>query len=384
MEVSVVMPCLNEARTLRTCIEKAQRALRENDINGEVIIADNGSSDGSREIAAEAGARVIRVDRKGYGAALLGGIDAARGRYIVMGDADDSYDFGHLPRFVEKLREGFELVMGNRFRGGVLPGAMPPLHRYLGNPVLSAIGRLLFRSPCGDFHCGLRGFSKRAIDGLRLKTPGMEFASEMIVKATIHRLKMCEVPTTLAPDGRDRPPHLRSWRDGWRHLRFMLLFSPRWLFLYPGLFLILLGTVGMALLLPGPRTVGSVTFDVHSLLFAGAAISVGFQAGLFAVLGKVFAMHTGLMPFTDGWRRAYRWLSLEFGLIFGGLTFLGGLAAALTAVGVWSSRSFGPLQSEHVLRLVIPSVVMLVLGCQIMLASFFFSVLGLIRDERAS
>lgn len=381
-EVSVVMPCLNEALTLEVCIAKARDAMALHDISGEVIIADNGSSDGSQRIARQAGARVVDVERKGYGSALLGGIAAARGKYVIMGDADDSYDFTHIPRFVERLREGNELVMGNRFLGGIMPGAMPPLHRYLGNPVLSGIGRLLFHSPSGDFHCGLRGFSKRAIDSLGLKTPGMEFASEMVVKATIHELKICEVPTTLSPDGRDRPPHLRSWRDGWRHLRFMLLFSPRWLFFYPGALLALVGVFVMACLLPGARTIGGVTFDVHSLLFAAAAILVGFQAVLFSLLGKVFGMNTGLMPYTPFWKRLFRRVGLETGLVFGGALFLTGLGLSIGAVGAWSNVEFGPLDAHRTLRLVIPAALLLVLGCQIVMSSFFFSVLGLIQDER--
>ena len=241
LELSIVMPCLNEAETLEVCIKKAQNSLRENQLAGEVIIADNGSTDGSQAIAERLGARVVPVDRKGYGSALLGGIAAARGRFIIMGDADDSYEFTNLMPFVAKLREGFELVMGNRFKGGIKPGAMPPLHRYLGNPVLTGIGRLFFGCPAGDFHCGLRGFSKAAIDRLNLQTTGMEFASEMVVKGSLQGLRITEVPTTLSPDGRSRPPHLRSWRDGWRHLRFMLVYSPRWLFLYPGLLLMLVG-----------------------------------------------------------------------------------------------------------------------------------------------
>ncbi len=381
-EVSVVMPCLNEVLTVESCVLMAMNSMIDNGISGEVVIADNGSSDGSQQLAEQAGARVVRIDRKGYGSALLGGIASARGKYVIMGDADESYDFSHIPRFVKKLREGHELVMGNRFRGGIMPGAMPPLHRYLGNPVLSGIGRLLFRSQSGDFHCGLRGFSKRAIDSLGLKAPGMEFASEMVVKATIQGLKICEVPTTLSPDGRDRPPHLRSWRDGWRHLRFMLLFSPKWLFLYPGLLLVLVGALAMAWLLPNSRTIGGVTFDVHSLLYAAAAILVGFQAVLFSVLGKVFAMNTGLMPYTRFWKHLFEWVNLETGLLVGATLFLTGIGLSLGAVGVWGNVEFGPLEVGRALRLVIPASLLLVLGCQIVMASFFFSVLGLIQDDR--
>src|SRR5215211_8776310 len=277
-ELSVLMPCLNEAETLATCIKKAQKALEDLNVNGEVVIADNGSTDGSPEIAASLGARVIHVAAKGYGSALLSGIKAARGKYIIMGDADDSYDFTNLGPFLEKLRAGYELVMGNRFKGGIAPNAMPPLHKYLGNPVLTGIGRLFFRSPCGDFHCGLRGFSKAAIQRLDLRTRGMEFASETVVKASLQGLKITEVPTTLSVDGRNRPPHLRSWRDGWRHLRFLLLYSPRWLFLYPGAFLMVAGFISGGWLLQGPVVINNVGFDVQTLLYAAAAIIIGFQA----------------------------------------------------------------------------------------------------------
>ena len=380
-ELSVVMPCLNEALTLETCIRKSLDTMREHGIEGEVVIADNGSTDGSQRIATEAGARVVNVERKGYGSALLGGIAAAKGRYVIMGDADDSYDFTHIPRFVKQLREGYKLVMGNRFKGGVKPGAMPPLHRYLGNPVLSFIGRLLFRSKVGDFHCGLRGFNKAAIDELNLKTTGMEFASEMVVKATLHRLTMCEVPTTLSPDGRDRPPHLRSWRDGWRHLRFMLLFSPRWLFFYPGIVLMVFGVLGMGWLLPGPQSISEVTFDVHSLLYAAAAVLVGFQAVLFSMLGMVFGVNSGLLMKKSWWDRLFRNVTLETGIVAGGLMFVAGLVMSLVAVSNWGGQDFGPLESGKTLRLVIPAVLTLILGCQTIMASFFFSVLGLITDE---
>ncbi|HEV2722568.1 MAG TPA: glycosyltransferase family 2 protein, partial [Thermoanaerobaculia bacterium] len=280
IELSIVMPCLNEAETIEVCVAKARRFLDTSGIDGEVVVADNGSRDASREIAGRAGARVVDVGERGYGSALQGGIAAARGRYVIMGDADDSYDFSALAAFVEKLRGGADLVMGDRFAGGVLPGAMPPLHRWLGNPVLSGIGRLFFRSPVRDFHCGLRGFSKAAYERMELRTTGMEFASEMVVKATLLGMRVDEVPIVLHPDGRSHPPHLRSWRDGWRHLRFLLLYSPRWLFLYPGFVLMLLGAVVAGWLLPRPRTLGGVTFDVQTLLYAGMAIVIGFQAVL--------------------------------------------------------------------------------------------------------
>jgi len=379
LELSIVMPCLNEAETLARCIEQAQRALERHGIAGEVIVADNGSTEGSREIAARMGARVVRVAERGYGAALQGGIAAARGRYVLMGDADGSYDFGDLWRFVEKLREGYDLVMGNRFQGGIAPGAMPPLHRYLGNPLLTGIGRLLFRSPCGDFHCGLRAFSKAAHERLELQTTGMEFASEMVVKATLLGQRITEVPTTLAPDGRSRPPHLRSWRDGWRHLRFLLLYSPRWLFLYPGLALMGLGLAAMLWILPGPRRVGPVVLDVHTLLYAAAAVFIGFQSVIFAVFTKIYAVHEGLLPEDRRLDTLFRWVTLETGLAAGALLGVAGLLASLWAVSGWGAESFGELDPRQTLRIVIPAVLALTLGFQLVLSSFFLSVLGLRR-----
>src|SRR5262249_25578001 len=277
IELSVVMPCLNEAETLESCIAKAQKAFREANVVGEIVVADNGSSDGSQELAARMGARVVPVAARGYGSALMGGIAAAAGKYVVMGDADDSYDFTHIPRFLERMRAGADLVMGNRFAGGIQPHAMPPLHQYFGNPLLTRIGRLFFGGSCGDFYCGMRGFSKQAYERMDLRTTGMEFATEMVVKATLLRMNVVEVPTTLSPDGRSRPPHLRTWRDGWRTLRFFLLYSPRWLFLYPGIALMLIGAIVGAWLLPGPQRVGNVVFDVHTLLYAAIAMLLGFQ-----------------------------------------------------------------------------------------------------------
>jgi glycosyltransferase involved in cell wall biosynthesis len=379
LEVSVVMPCLNEAETLETCIGKAQRALREADIAGEVVVADNGSSDGSVEIAQRMGARVVNVRAKGYGNALMGGIAVASGKYVVMGDADDSYDFGHIPRFVEQLRKGADVVMGNRFRGGIEPGAMPILHQYVGNPVLSGIGKLLFKSPIGDFHCGLRGFSKAAFARMGLRTTGMEFASEMVVKAALLGLTVAEVPTSLSPDGRSRPPHLRTWRDGWRHLRFLLLYSPRWLFLYPGIALMLIGS-GLGLwLLPASRTVGNVTFDVHTLVYAAAFVLLGFQATAFAVFTKIFAISEGLLPPDPALDRLFRYVTLEVGLGVGGLLTMVGLAASVYAVSSWGAQHFGMLDYSRTMRIVIPAALSLTLGVQTIFASFFLSVLGLRR-----
>jgi glycosyltransferase involved in cell wall biosynthesis len=378
-ELSIVMPCLNEAGTLQTCIEKASRSLRECNIVGEIIVADNGSTDGSASIAARMGARVVRVEPRGYGSALMGGIAAARGKYIIMGDADDTYDFSNLGPLIGKLREGYDLVMGNRFKGGIKPGAMPPLHRYLGNPLLTGIGRLLFRSECGDFHCGLRGFNKAAIMKLDLRTSGMEFASEMVVKASLRKMRVTEVPTVLSPGGRTRPSHLRTWRDGWRHLRFLLLYSPRWLFLYPGAFLMALGLAIGLWLVPGPRVVGRVTFDVHTLLYAAIAVLIGFQAIIFAVFTKIFAISEGFLPEDPRLNRVFRFVTLEVGLVVGAALLLLGLAGSIYAFGAWGAGSFGPLEPSRTLRIIIPAITLLTLGCQVILSSFFLSILGLRR-----
>jgi glycosyltransferase involved in cell wall biosynthesis len=379
VELSVVMPCLNEGETLEVCIRKAQQALNDAKISGEVIVADNGSTDGSVEIAKRLGARVVHVKAKGYGNALKGGIAAALGKYIVMGDADDSYDFGHIPRFAEQLRQGADLVMGNRFRGGILKNAMPPLHQYFGNPALSWLGRLFFHSSLGDFYCGLRGFRKDALERMGLRTTGMEFATEMVVKATLLKLHITEVPTTLSHDGRSRPPHLRTWRDGWRTLRFFLLYSPRWLFLYPGLGLMLLGILLGAWLLPASRTVGGVTFDVHTLLYAAVFVLLGFQAIAFAVFTKVFAISEGLLPPDPTLDKAFRYITLEVGLVVGALLILVGLGVSIYAVGFWRSQHFGALDYAQTMRLVIPASLFLTLGVQTVFASFFLSVLGLRR-----
>jgi glycosyltransferase involved in cell wall biosynthesis len=379
VELSVVMPCLNEAETLEACILNAQRALLEACISGEIIIADNGSTDGSPKIAERLGAKVVHVTARGYGNALMGGIAAASGRYVVMGDADASYDFGHIPRFVEKLREGADLVMGNRFRGGIQPKAMPALHKYLGNPMLTRIGRLFFRSSVGDFYCGLRGFRKDAYEKMQLRTTGMEFATEMVVKASLLALRVSEVPTTLSPDGRSRPPHLRTWRDGWRTLRFFLLYSPRWLFLYPGLALMLAGILAGLWLLPSPRTVGSVTFDVHTLLYAAIAVLLGFQSIAFAVFTKLFAISEGLHPPDPLLDRLFRYVTLEVGLLVGAILVLSGLGGSVYAVEIWRAHQFGRLDFSHTLRLVIPAALSLTLGVQTIFASFFLSVLGMRR-----
>jgi len=382
-EVSVVMPCLNEADTLAACIAQIQTTFRAHHIKGEIVVADNGSQDGSVEIATGLGARVVHVACKGYGSALMGGIAAVRSRFVVMGDADCSYDFGDVPRILEKLHEGYDLVMGNRFRGGIKPGAMPALHRYLGNPVLTWIGRLFFKAPCGDFHCGLRGLRKAAYDLMDLRTTGMEFASEMVVKATLGGLRIAEIPTTLFPDRRNRPPHLRSWRDGWRHLRFLLLYSPRWLFLYPGLTLILLGAVTGLLLLPGSRAIGNIHFDIHTLLYGAMAVLLGFQSVIFATFTKVFAISEGLLPEDPRLNRLFRYFRLETGLVVGFALMVFGLAASFLAAGSWAMWRFGALDPVHTLRIVIPAVFSLMLGFQVVLSSFFLSILGM-KDRQTA
>ena len=371
------MPCLNEAETIETCVRKARAYIESRHLDAEVVVADNGSTDGSQALAERCGARVVAVQSRGYGAALRHGIESARGRFVIMGDADDSYDFSALDPFMTQLRAGYELVMGNRFRGGIKPNAMPPLHKYLGNPVLTGIGRLLFRSPCGDFHCGLRGFSRDAIRSLALSSNGMEFASEMVVKATLRGLRITEVPTVLSPDGRSRAPHLRSWRDGWRHLRFLLLFSPSWLFFYPGIVMLIVGIAAMLWLLPGQQPAGKVVFDLNTLVFAGAAIVCGFQAIVFYMFAKTFAIRSGLLPEDPVVSRVRDMLRLEAGLVAGCAAFLVGLGLATYALGAWGSESFGPLDPQRSLRIAIPSATLLVIGVQIMFSSCLLSILQL-------
>jgi len=378
-EVSVVLPCLNEEVTLAVCIEQISKTLQEHRIDGEIVVSDNGSTDRSTEIAENLGARVVRVEARGYGNALMGGIKAAHGRYIVMGDADNSYDFTQIPQFLEKLREGYELVMGNRFRGGIKPGAMPALHKYLGNPFLTATGRLFFRSPCRDFHCGLRGLTRSAFDRMDLRTTGMEFASEMVVKASLFHMRTCEIPTTLSPHGRPGKSHLRSWHDGFRNLRFLLLYSPRWLFLYSGLALMLAGSAMTVWLLPGPRTVGGSVLDIHTLLYAALAILIGFQAMLFGVFTKVFAVTEGLLPEDPRFNLFLRMFNLEKGLLVGGFLLVVGLTTAGYSFYLWNRAQFGPMNPVILVRLVDAAMLAITLGCQIILSSFFLSILALSR-----
>jgi glycosyltransferase involved in cell wall biosynthesis len=379
IELSVVMPCLNERATVATCVKKALGAMQQHGIRGEVIVADNGSTDGSQQIATAHGARVVPVEIRGYGSALRGGIRAARGRYVLMGDADDSYDFTQAHLFVNKLREGYDLVMGNRFKGGILPGAMPPLHQYLGNPVLTAVARLFFNAPIGDIYCGLRAFRREVVEQLGLRTQGMEYANEMVVKATTFGLRITEIPTTLSPDGRGRPPHLRTWRDGWRTLRFLLLYSPRWLFLYPGMALLTLGITVGAMLLPGPLMVGKIGFDVDTLLFAAMAVLIGFQSIVFAGFTKLFGISEGLLPEDPRLTWLSKYVSLEVGLVVGVLLIVAGTGAWGVGLAHWRSHQYGPLDLEKTLRIVIPGFVCFTLGFQTILSSFFLSVLGMSR-----
>jgi glycosyltransferase involved in cell wall biosynthesis len=379
MELTILMPCLDEALTVQTCIRKARDYLQSRGIAGEILIADNGSTDGSQSLAEAAGARVVHVENKGYGAALIGGIQAAQGRYVIMADADDSYDFANLDGFLERLRRGVKLVIGNRFKGGIMPGAMPVLNRYLGNPVLSFIGRTLFSSPVGDFHCGMRGFERRAILDLDLRAAGMEFASEMVVKASLARLSIDEVPTTLSPDGRQRPPHLRPWRDGWRHLRFMLLRSPQWLFLYPGLLLAAMGLAGAAVLTAGPaRIPGVFTLDINGLLYFSVAAIVGVQLTFFGLFALALGRRLKLRMVNDLADRLLRLASLEGSILLGMLLLLAGLGGAVYAIFQWGHTSFGPLVPSEMMRITIPSVATLAIGVQIVSGGF---LLGFIEID---
>jgi glycosyltransferase involved in cell wall biosynthesis len=380
IDLSIVIPCLNEAETIARCVESSRRGLQRAGVRGEIIVADNGSTDGSQAIAEKLGARVVTVQGKGYGSALRGGILSASGRWILMGDADDSYDFSEADRFVKKFQEGFELVMGCRLPvggGTILPGAMPWKNRWLGNPVLSFIGRLFFKCPAHDFHCGLRGFTKAAFEKMDLQTTGMEFASEMVIKSTFKRLKIAEVPTTLRPDGRSRPPHLKPWRDGWRHLRFMLLFSPRWLFLVPGIFLSLLGIIlGVALSVQN-LDVGGISLNVGTLMMACMAVVVGFQLVAFAFFTKVFAIAEGLLPDDPQFSRAFKFFNLEKGILAGLAVLLAGIILFLRAVWIWRLNHYGALDYEQNLRRLIPAATLIVLGVQAVFSSFFMSALGL-------
>jgi glycosyltransferase involved in cell wall biosynthesis len=382
IELSVVLPCLNEAETLATCIKKARGSMEALGVEGEIVVADNGSTDGSQSIAEALGARVVPVPERGYGAALRTGIAAAEGRFVIMADADDSYALDDLGPFVEALRGGADLVMGNRFAGGIEPGAMPALHRYLGNPVLSWVGRLFFRVPINDFHCGMRGFRRDRIMGLGLTTVGMEFASEMVVRSAINGLTITEVPTTLKPDGRSRAPHLRTWRDGWRHLRFLLAFSPRWLFLYPAVFLVVVGAAVFTRLAVGPVTIGSVTFDIQTMIAAASAIIVGIQAGVLAMVSRAYASSLGLLPRSDRVERFLDRFTLEWGLIVGFAMTLAGIGSFVLAVLNWRQTDFGALTTED-MRLPLLGMLLIVAGSQVILGSFLLSLTRIGEGEEA-
>lgn len=375
IELSIVMPCLNEAETLAVCVKKAKAFLADHGVAGEVIVADNGSTDGSQQIANALGARIVHVDQRGYGAALIGGIRAARGTYVAMGDADDSYDFGGLMPFVETLRNGADLVMGNRFKGGIAPGAMPPLHKYLGNPVLSFLGRTFFSTPIGDFHCGLRAFRRDRMLALGLTSPGMEFASEMVVKAALDRLDIREVPTTLQPDGRSRPPHLRTWRDGWRHLRFLLTYAPKWLLLYPGMLLAGLGLVGVLGLIPGDAHLGGVELGVHTMIFAAMAVIMGAQLIGLSVLARHYGAIAGLWPESGMVRRIRNWFTVERACIAGGLMLTGGIGGAAVSTAIWASQGFGDMNPVGLMRLTIPSMLLCCVGLQTVVTAFFIGLM---------
>jgi glycosyltransferase involved in cell wall biosynthesis len=375
IELTILMPCLNEALTLETCLAKARSFLERAGVAGELLVADNGSDDGSVAIAERMGARVVHVPTRGYGAALIAGIKSASGRFVIMGDSDDSYDFAKLDEMLEALRRGAELVMGNRFLGVIHPGAMPWLHRHLGNPVLSMIGRLFFRVPIGDFHCGLRGFCRRSMLNLDLRSPGMEFASEMVVKASLANLALAEVPVSLYPDGRNRPPHLRTWRDGWRHLSFLMMMSPRWLMLYPGLLLMLIGFLGQVVISIGPVIVRGVGFDIHTLLYSGAASVMGLQLIIFAVIAKMIGIINGVFPRKGLMDKLVSAFTLERGLLLGGGLALFGLALALYSVHLWVIAGFSSLDPSRTMRFAIPSVVALVAGSEIVFASFILILL---------
>ncbi|MCI9647018.1 MAG: glycosyltransferase family 2 protein [Lachnospiraceae bacterium] len=374
-ELTILMPCLNEAETLAICIRKAKKFLAESGVNGEIVVADNGSTDGSQQIAEQEGARVVHVPEKGYGAALIGGCNGALGKYIIMGDADDSYDFLHLSPFVEKLREGYDLVMGNRFKGGIEPGAMPPLHRYLGNPVLSFIARLFFPCKIGDYHCGLRGYNRASILKLGLVTTGMEYASEMVVKATLNHLKIAEVPTTLKKDGRSHAPHLRSWSDGWRHLKFLLMHSPNWLFMYPGVILFLLGLALTAILCFGSIQIGSVGLGVHTMMYAAAAMMVGANLVMFSLFVRSYASVTGFIPTESKLDRWLAHISTERGVVIGLMLFLAGVAVTIVAFCLWGRTGFGGLSPEIMMRITIPAMLFIVVGIEVIFGSFFIGIL---------
>ena len=374
MELTILMPCLNESKTIQICINKAKTFLESNHIDGEILIADNGSTDGSQDIAINSGARVINVKEKGYGSALISGCNAAKGKYVIMGDSDDSYDFLNLMPFLEKLREGYDLVMGNRFKGGIEKGAMPPLHKYLGNPVLSFIGRLLYHTNIKDFHCGLRGYNRNSILKLNLHTLGMEYASEMVVQATLHNLKIIEVPTTLKKDGRDHPPHLRSWSDGWRHLTFLLMHSPKHLFLIPGLILFILGFILSIFITISPIIIKNITLDVNTLIYTSISTIIGFQLILYYILTIKYAEKTNFIPISKNSTKIINF-TMNKGILIGAIMFLLGIIGSIFAVIIWLKTGFGDLIPSKMIRITIPMLVLFVCGLQLMFSSFFLGIL---------
>ena len=364
------MPCLNEAETISICVRKASYFLARSGIDGEVIVADNGSTDGSPDLALASGARVVSIAAKGYGNALIGGISAAQGRFVIMADADDSYDFSELDSFVESLRSGNMMVIGNRFRGGIRSGAMPFLHRFFGNPLLSLMGRMFFSSAIGDFHCGLRGIDRAGALKLRLQAPGMEFASEMIVKATLAGWRIVEVPTTLSPTGRSRRPHLRSWRDGWRHLRLLLMMSPRWLMLYPGTCLIAIGVTAQIAIARGPIVVSGIGLDIHTMLYAGGAVILGVQLVLFSVLARAIGVLKNVLPMRPTFSRFLGIFTLERGILLGLLLGGAGLGLAVYSVTTWAQAHLAALEPTVVMRVAIPSVTLMLTGAEFIFSSF--------------
>lgn len=375
MQLSIIIPCLNEAETLALCIQKAKQFLFKNNIEGEIIVSDNGSTDGSQQIALVNGAIVENAPNKGYGNALKNGIEHAKGKYLIMGDADDSYDFSNLNAFLDKLKNGADLVMGNRFKGGIKPGAMPFLHRYLGNPVLSFIGKLFFKVNIGNFHCGLRGFSKEAALKMNLQSSGMEFASEMVVKAALLKMKIEEVPTILFKDGRSRPPHLRTWRDGWRHLRFLLIYSPIWLFFYPGLLLIVVGFISSLVLFSGPVYIQNIGFDIHTLIYTLSFVMIGFQSISFYFFSKIYAIQNNFLPNDKQIKVILKHLTLEKGLFFGIPLLIFGFIIGIFSFITWKDSNFGSLAQKLMVKNVIISAFSLILGFQIIIYSFFYSIM---------
>ncbi len=384
IEISIVMPCLNESETIGHCIEKAQKWLVKTGVKGEIIIGDNGSTDGSQEIAIRHGAQVVAISQRGYGAALYGATLAAQGRYVIMGDSDDSYDFSNLSPFLEKLREGHDLVMGNRFMGGIQSGAMPWKNRYIGNPLLTGVGRILFNCPVSDFHCGLRGFSKAAFIRMGLHTTGMEYASEMVIKAALLDMKIAEVPTTLSKDGRSRAPHLRPWRDGWRHLRFMLLFSPRWLFIYPGSVVLVLGLILFFMLLQGPVRINDIHLDIHSMVFAGAMTLTGYMLVLFGLITRLIGMNQGFLPQKDILNYLRAKPVLEIGSLLGCLLIITGFFYGITAIIEWGGTHFGALDPMVTMRTVLLSVMSILLGFITLIFSIIFGFIVMPTNREKS